>query len=358
MPILFDIVSQAGGYDVESERGLLARKIPDLRQGVVIADERFAEKLAAAGVSAIGLPSTEASKSLDAIGDVIVRMRALGANRNTHLWSIGGGAIQDVSAFVASVFMRGIAWSYMPTTLLGMVDSCIGGKSSINVGAYKNIVGTFHPPRTVLIDPDLTETLAVEQRVAGLAEAAKITFCRGHDAFARYLAFNPRPELSPAAFEPVIALSLAAKKWFIEIDEFDRGERLLLNFGHTFGHALEGASSYRLSHGVAVAVGVLCAIELSRSGLSAAGQAPAGLLEAHMRALLAAFGELPDILRQIDIAQTLDRIKADKKHEAEYYRFVTLSESGLVVLTRLVKSPETDARISIALRNTLASLIS
>ena len=137
--------------------------------------------------------------------------------------------------------MRGIAWSYMPTTVLAMVDSCVGGKSSINVGPYKNLVGTFHPPKQIDIDPLLATTLASEQIAAGLIEAAKICFCRGPASFAEYLGQEPGVGMGTQALEHVILTSLLAKKHFIEIDEFDKKERLLLNFGHTFGHAIEGA---------------------------------------------------------------------------------------------------------------------
>ncbi|MCQ4159626.1 3-dehydroquinate synthase [Roseomonas sp. GC11] len=357
MPALFEISSAAGRYTVEQEHGLLARSLPEMAGGVVIADEYFAARLAGQGLNLIALPATEQSKSLDAIGDVIIRMRGLGATRGSHLWAIGGGAIQDAAAFVASVYMRGIAWTYLPTTLLGMVDSCIGGKSSINVGAYKNIVGTFHVPRTVRIDAGLTASLSTEQRVAGLVEAAKITYCRGDDVFAQYLAQSPAPSLSPEAFGPIIALSLGAKKWFIEIDEFDRKERLLLNFGHTFGHALEGASHYRLSHGIGVGVGVLCALTLSRALLGGEPGGATAALEAHLRALLGAFDALPAILRDIDVAEAWDRLKADKKHEAAHYRFVTLDAAGRVELIRLPREPGTDRMVLSALHDTLASLI-
>jgi 3-dehydroquinate synthase len=355
MPALFEIGAEGGAYTVDLTRDALTAALPAMRDGVVIADEHFARLLEARGQPAITLIADEAAKSLDAVGDVIVRMRQAGATRGTHLWAIGGGAIQDVAGFVASIFMRGIQWTYLPTTLLGMVDSCIGGKSSINVGAYKNIVGTFHTPRTILIDPSLTATLNTAQRVAGLAEAAKICFCRDDATFTRYLRHEPHPGLRPEAFEPIIALSLGAKKWFVEIDEFDRKERLLLNFGHTFGHALEGASGFRLSHGVAVGVGVLCALALSRVlGASPGGEAPR--FEAHMRGLLAALPELPAILRDVDVPTTLDRLKADKKHEAANYRFVTVDAVGRVQLVRLPKDAATDAAVTAALYNVLESL--
>lgn len=355
MPALFEVRAAGGGYAVMQERGALDAALANMRDGVVIADDHFAARLETADVRAIVLPAAETTKSLDAIGGLVIRLRQAGAHRGTHLWAVGGGVIQDVAAFVASIYMRGLAWTYVPTTLLGMVDSCIGGKSSINVGAYKNIVGTFHTPRTVLIDPLLTATLSVEQRVAGLAEAAKICFCRGSDVFAKYLALTPEPGLPPAAFEPIIALSLGAKRWFIEIDEFDRAERLLLNFGHTFGHALEGASGYRLSHGVAVGVGVLCALELGRARGSRAG-GDAARLEAHMRSLLGAVTDLPAILRGIDVPTTIDRLRADKKHAAEHYRFVLVDGAGRPALTQLPKSAATDRAAADAIHNTLVPL--
>jgi 3-dehydroquinate synthase len=356
MPVLFDIRSVASNYSVVSESNALVAHASAMRDGIVIADAYFVPKLAASGITAIALQASEATKSFDALGGVIVRMREAGATRDTHLWAIGGGAIQDTAAFVASIYMRGIAWTYVPTTLLGMVDSCIGGKSSINVGAYKNIVGTFHPPATVLIDPELTATLTTEQRIAGLAEAAKICYCRGPEVFAEYLALAPSIRMTSDGFEAVIRLSLGAKKWFIEVDEFDHGERLLLNLGHTFGHALEGASGYRLSHGVAVGVGILCASALSRELLHRSPSGPAQLLEGHVQELLGEWPGLHLALGTIDISTTFDRVKADKKHDAACYRFVTFDEGGRVEVTRLRKTEETRDMVVTALRKTLELL--
>jgi 3-dehydroquinate synthase len=356
MPIMFDIRSDSASYHVVSERDALASSAPAMRGGVVIADVYFSKELASRGVASIALQANEAAKSLDAIGSVIVQMREAGATRDTHLWAVGGGAIQDIAAFVSSIYMRGISWTYVPTTLLGMVDSCIGGKSSINVGSFKNIVGTFHPPKAVLIDSTLISTLTIEQRIAGMNEAAKICYCRGADAFAEYLALGPKDDLAPDRLEAIIHLSLRAKKWFIEIDEFDRAERLLLNLGHTFGHALEGASGYRLGHGVAVGVGILCSLALSRELLSRMPGGAAASLESHVRALLGAMPDLPDILETIDICQAFDRLKSDKKHESENYRFVTFDANGVVHIIRLPKTDETRAAVSSALHTTLELL--
>lgn len=353
---MFEVRSASVRYEVRAEPDALAASAAGMRAGVVIADAHFGPTLAAAGVEAILLEANEVTKGFEAIGGILVRLRKAGAGRNTHLWAVGGGAIQDAAAFVASIYMRGMAWTYLPTTLLGMVDSCIGGKSSINVGAYKNLVGTFHPPTSVLIDSGLTRTLSREQRIAGLAEAAKICYCRGADVFGEYLELGPDRAAAPREFDPIIELSLRAKKWFIEVDEFDRAERLLLNLGHTFGHALEGASGFRLSHGVAVGVGILCALELSGRLSSSAPGGVAPALEAHLRGLLASLTQLPQILVDTDVAEVFDRLQADKKHEPEAYRFVTFDADGVVQTVRLPRTERTASVLADSVENTLEQL--
>jgi 3-dehydroquinate synthase len=356
MSVWFEVRSARAPYSVESERNVFAVRAAEMRRGVVLADRYFAEQLASAGIHAIGLEASEASKSLDAMSEVVMRMRAAGATRESRLWAVGGGAVQDVAGFVASIYMRGIAWTYVPTTLLGMVDSCIGGKSSINVKDFKNLVGTFHTPDAVLIDPTLTATLSTEQRVAGLNEAAKICYCRGEEAFAEHLSLRPSPANGPDAFEPVIARSLRAKQWFVEIDEFDRAQRRVLNFGHTFGHGLESASGYRLSHGVAVGVGILCAASLSRSLLGAPPGGAAPLLERHVRRLLDAWPEVREIVGEIEPALVFEHMQADKKHSIEHYRFITLDAEGRPQVTELAKTDAVRTAVIAAIRAAAKSL--
>ena len=172
-----------------------------------------------------------------------------------------------------------------------------GGKSSINVGPYKNLVGTFHPPAAVVIDPTLALSLTVEQRLSGLIEVCKICYCRGSQAFHEYLELQPSSSMTPDQAERVLFLSLSSKKWFVELDEFDRAERLLLNFGHTFGHAIEGASHFRIGHGVAVGVGVLCALQLGElMGRTYDQGSRVHALSKHIRALLAGIPKLTEEL--------------------------------------------------------------
>ena len=354
MSVSFRVESASGSYDVFIEAGLFQSVIRANKSDVVIADEWFATELTRNRIAAITVPATEAAKSMDAIPDLIVRLMQMGVNRQTRLLALGGGIVQDVAAFIASVYMRGLEWVYIPTTVLAMADSCIGGKSSINVGPYKNLAGTFHPPSSVVIDPSLTLTLTNEQRASGLIEAAKICYCRGRAAFAEYLAYTPTPSMPVEQIEEVIVASLNAKKWFIEINEFDRGERLLLNFGHTFGHAIEGASHFRIPHGIAVAAGILCAIELGKQlGRSYSKADQLQLLDSHLRRLLSEIPNLADELKNLSAAEILDRFEADKKHREDSYRVILVAESGAVELVKLPRDEHTRKSVKLAFTRAL-----
>lgn len=353
----FSISSSTGSYEIEIASGLYRQFMKQGNKLIAICDERFAADFKEAGVPAIALRSEETIKSLNAIPDIITQLRKLGTTRDTLLLAVGGGIVQDVSAFCAAIYMRGLEWMYMPTTLLGMADSCIGGKSSINVGEYKNIVGTFNPPRRVVIDPSFVKTLSPEQIAAGLIEAAKICYCRGMDSWNAYLANNPSASMTEDSFAGVIATSLAAKKWFIETDEFDKGERLLLNFGHTFGHALEGASHYRVSHGIAVGVGMLCALELEqRLGANYAAQPQVAVMRKHIEDLLALVVDLPAALEGVTAPDLFDRFSSDKKHKSDGYRVVVVAANGTAQLKALPKNDESKSHLTAAMETVLTAL--
>ena len=342
----FDIVSQIKPYRVSIGANLLDGNALDAQDRLYLCDRFFAKRLESCGCCVIAVDATEQTKSLDQMSDIIIRLREAGATRKTLLVAVGGGVVQDVATFCASIYMRGIPWVYLPTTLLGMVDSCIGGKSAINVGPYKNIVGNFYPPEEIQIDPALTDTLDTEQKVAGLCEAAKICYARGDDVFSHYLALQPRLNMKQQELAKLIELSLLAKKWFVEIDEFDHNERLLLNFGHTFGHALEGATHFRISHGVAVGVGILAAIYHARTIFGADGLADrAVVLEAHIRFLLAQIADLPGVLATMDPDDLFDRFGADKKHSSSAYSIVGLAHDGSLKIYKLPEGQESKAAI-------------
>ncbi len=347
----FDIESSTGSYSVGIESGSFARSLKQFGGTAMIADEFFRPAFERAGTPAIFIEATETNKSLDASPAFIEAMRKAGANRQTELVAVGGGIIQDLSAFIASVYMRGLTWSYMPTTVLAMVDSCIGGKSSINVGPYKNLVGTFHPPQRVLIDPALAQTLPDDQKASGLIEAAKICFCRGEESFARHVSYGPSVGMTTAALEQVIVNSLQAKKWFIEIDEFDKKERLQLNFGHTFGHAIEGATHFAVSHGIAVGLGILCAIEFERQrGVDYDGVARVKLLEEHLHAMISEAPDLAGPIGAMNVGEAMDKFGSDKKHGPGHFTLILIAENGDVVMRKIEKTAEVASDVERAIR--------
>jgi 3-dehydroquinate synthase len=352
MPTYFEVRAASGPYSVHIEAGRFDALKSHPREMVVLADMRFVEELTAAGLSVIGLESSEFTKSLERIPEIIAELRRRGANRRTQLVAVGGGIVQDVAGFAASIYMRGLSWTYYPTTLLGMADSCIGGKSSINVGSFKNLAGTFHPPQAVIIDPALTSTIQLDQRVAGLCEAAKICFCRGLQAFDTFMTLSPTVQCDAARLEQVIEQSLKAKVWFIEIDEHDLGERLLLNFGHTFGHAIEATTGFGVSHGVAVGLGMLAAVEYGRSmGRVYDKAGRTAQLTAYVAALL---NQIPDIdghLALMDESALLDAFCADKKHTRGEYALILVSPEERVEQLLIRKEDAVLRRVTEAFRS-------
>jgi 3-dehydroquinate synthase len=356
--VSFSVQASTGSYDVVIEAGGFAGWAEDLRDAAVIADEFFQPTYPAGSGSPLFVEAIETNKALEASPALIEHLRRTGANRSTLLAAVGGGIIQDLSAFIASVYMRGLQWTYFPTTVLAMVDSCIGGKSSINVGPYKNLVGTFHPPQRVLIDPAFVQTLPLDQRASGLIEAVKICFCHGEEAFAKHMSFKPAVDMSVDALEGLIANSLLSKKWFIEIDEFDRKERLLLNFGHTFGHAIEGATHFGIAHGIAVGLGIECAMEFQKaSGVTSERVERARELQRHLEDMIRCDGSVAGELRKLNVADVLERFGSDKKHGKDFYTLILIAPSGDVVLQKLPRSERTLSAVRSAIERIVEKYI-
>lgn len=226
----------------------------------VIADEFFHQIILHSETPGFVIKSIEQNKNLSQVEAICSFFKEAGLNRQSRVLAVGGGIIQDLATMAASIYMRGISWAYMPTTLTGMMDSCLGGKSSINVGEMKNLVGNIYPPENIYIDTQFITTLDGQALTSGLSEGVKIAFARGVESFHAFLANNasliPRDD---SETQELIELTLTSKKWFIEIDEFDKAERQLLNFGHSFGHAFEAACNFTIQHGLAVALGVIAA---------------------------------------------------------------------------------------------------
>ena len=361
MSASFEIQSSTGPYTVKVEAGAFSRWLSGFGKSAVISDAFFTQRFEQEGAAANGVTPTfveavETNKSLEASPRIIEAMRKSGANRQTHLVAVGGGITQDLSAFVASVYMRGLKWTYVPTTVLAMVDSCIGGKSSINVGPYKNLVGTFHSPEVVLVDPEFIRTLPADQQASGLIEAVKICFCRGDESFEKHLATEPAVDMPAERLEALIVNSLLSKKWFIEIDEFDNKERLLLNFGHTFGHAMEGASHFAIMHGIGVGLGIECAIAFQQlRGVEYAGAPKVAKLQAHLKQMIGSDATAVAELKKLNLDDVLDRVASDKKHGADFYALILIAADGRVVLEKLPKTPETLGMVRKAIERVVES---
>jgi len=199
--------------------------------------------------------AAETNKTLDKAQEIIRFLLKSGYKRNHKIIAIGGGITQDVTCFVASVLFRGVNWELYPTTLLAQCDSCIGSKSSINVGEFKNQVGTFYPPEKIVLDTNFLDTLAHEDILSGLGEAIKVHYLDPDKTFNEiFKSYDSSPKRSELT--DIIKKSLLIKQRIIEVDEYDRDYRNILNYGHTFGHALESATDYKIPHGVAVTIGM------------------------------------------------------------------------------------------------------
>jgi 3-dehydroquinate synthase len=261
--------------------------------------------------------ATEDAKSYAALEPVFLELLQRGLNRSGSLVVIGGGVLQDLGCFVASVLARGIRWQLLPTTLLAQADSCIGSKSSINIGRYKNQIGTFYPPHRVLLVPEFLRTLPFDEIRSGLGEVIKLQLLAGERGFGELMA--DLAGLAAAAADDRqrtlarwVDRSMDVKQPVIEADEFDRGPRLLLNYGHTFGHAFESVTEFAIPHGIAVVLGMLTATHLS----AALGMVPARHAEELSRMLAAWHDPHAAALRPVAMDDLLQALARDKKNSA------------------------------------------
>lgn len=255
----------------------------------------------------VEVPDGEAAKSVATANRLWNEMLAEGGKRDSRLVAFGGGSVGDLGGFVAGCFLRGIEVVQIPTTLLAQVDAALGGKTGVDLPGGKNTVGLFHHPIRVLAETAFLHTLPREELRSGLVEVVKMALLLDPELLERTEAELPRLlDGDPEALGPVVGRAAAAKIGVVERDPVEKGERKLLNFGHTLGHAIEASLGYRgLRHGEAVAYGILFALRLAvLRGLDPA-------VARRMRDLLARFG-LPR-LPSLDPAELLDHMQRDKK---------------------------------------------
>lgn len=336
------IAVSARPYDAIIEAGLIARAGVRLREVLGGRDRLFVitvgpvrrrwgaklrVALAGAGfkVQFVEMPDGERSKRLASVERLAEKLVGLGADRDGVVVAFGGGVVGDVAGLVASLYMRGVDVVQIPTTVLAQVDASIGGKTGVNLRAGKNLVGTFHQPRVVLIDPEVLSTLPEREFRAGLYEVLKCGVIGRPELFRRLEGIGVRELRRDAALlEWVIAEAVKLKAEIVAADEREGGLRRVLNFGHTVGHALEAASGYRrFLHGEAVAWGMLAATQVSR----AMGKCDEVTARRIGEAVLG-LGRLPRV--EVRGREILRAIRGDKKTRDGMVHFVLPQEIGKV----------------------------
>lgn len=211
------------------------------------------------------IDAVEENKDYHSISRIFPLLTDLHAKKNLTIVAIGGGIIQDIAGFIASILYRGIKWIYIPTTLLAQADSCIGAKTSINFEKYKNLLGTFWAPQEVWISTKFIDTLETKDFYSGIGEIIKLFLIDGETSMNYFKNKALRSELALRNnIDELIKRSLIIKKRFIEEDELDKGIRNILNFGHCIGHAIEGVTNYAIPHGQAVTLGMIWANIISQ----------------------------------------------------------------------------------------------
>lgn len=284
-------------------------------------------------------PSEERKDYLN-IAPIIEFLITTGFRKNNLLVAIGGGIIQDITAFIASIMFRGVDWIFYPTTLLAQCDSCIGGKTSINFGRYKNQIGNFCPPSQIVIDLGFLDTLPQRDLRSGLGEMLHFYYVSGEDDVNLMRKEYDRALKDKTILKKLIRRSLEIKKATIEIDEFDRAERLVFNYGHSFGHAIESLTNYAVPHGIAVCMGMDLANKISCH----LGLITDELYQSMRVPLLKNIGDMNP--GTIDLAAYEDALRKDKKNVGAEVNVILTRGLGRMFKMPLDLNDDVRARIT------------
>ena len=324
-------------YYLDAEIGYL-EKLVDKDHTVLITDEHLfaAHQKRFGGWNTIVINAGEQFKIQATVDSIIEQLIELGADRKTTLVGIGGGVVTDLTGYVAAIYMRGLSFGFIPTSILAMVDASIGGKNGIDVGIFKNMVGTIRQPQFLLYDYSLLKSLPKEQWVSGFAEIVKHAAIKDAALF-RELEKNKLTtyQKDKAALSKLIRRNVVIKSTVVEKDEFEHGERRLLNFGHTLGHAIENL--YELSHGQAISIGMVVACMISEEFTNfKETDRVIGALKRYGLPTLAEF----------DAKEVMNVLRMDKKKVKDSMNYVMLNKVGegvvkaipLTELEKLVQS--------------------
>jgi 3-dehydroquinate synthase len=311
---------------IENQRAFVVSVPPVRRRWANV----LVKSLSAWGIQTdvIEMPDGERSKRLATLEKLSEKLVKRGADRGVTLIALGGGVVGDVTGFLASIYMRGVDVIQVPTTVLAQVDAAIGGKTGVNLASGKNLLGTFHQPRAVLVDPSVLETLPSREYQAGLYESLKCGIIGDPELF--MLFEDRRREIldrDPVVLEKVIADSVRLKASVVSADEREGGLRQILNLGHTIGHALEVETRYtQLLHGEAVAWGIIAATHIAVS-TGKLDSATAGRISSSVLG----FGRLPRL--QFETTNILKRLRSDKKTRHGVVHFILPRKIGKVEIT-------------------------
>jgi 3-dehydroquinate synthase len=288
---------------------------------------------------------SEKAKNYFEIGEVIKELIASNVKKNDRLIAIGGGITQDIASFTASIYFRGIDWLFIPTNLLAQCDSCIGSKTSVNFKTFKNQLGGFYPPRAICIDINFLKTLPQSEILSGMGEMVHYFLIEGEEIWSEFENHFEKSLNNLELLKTFIHKSLSIKKKMIETDEFDQGPRRIFNYGHSFGHALETMSGYRLPHGIAVSYGIDLANTISMQ---------LGFLKEEMqlrirRTLKKIWKDftLPDI----SYSEYMTALAKDKKNIGQEIRVILTRGPGEMFITSLPVTLEIEKSIRLFLKN-------
>lgn len=288
---------------------------------------------------------SEKAKSYFDIGAVIKKLIAFNVKKNDRLIAIGGGITQDIASFTASIYFRGIDWLFIPTNLLSQCDSCIGSKTSVNFETFKNQLGGFYPPRAICIDINFLKTLPQSEILSGMGEMMHYFLIEGEETFSEFENHFEQSLNNLELLRTFIHKSLSIKKKMIETDEFDQGPRRIFNYGHSFGHALETMSGYRLPHGIAVSYGIDLANTISMQ---------LGLLKEEVQlrirhTLKKIWKDFP--LPDISYSEYLKTLAKDKKNVGQEIRVILTRGPGEMFITSLPVTLEIEKTIRLFLNS-------
>ena len=315
------------------------------KYSAIIIDERVLELYSSVLVISaetllIPIKASEEIKNVDTSLNILKGLIARSIPRSDTIAAIGGGVIQDVVTFAASVYMRGINWVYYPTTLLGQSDSCIGGKSSLNFGGWKNVIGNFYNPEAIVVQTEFLQTLAPVEIRSGIGEIIKVHMLSGQLAIADLERDLQLYYSGNNSLDILIIRSIKLKNEILKVDALDKGIRLHMNYGHSFGHALESATNYGMPHGIAVTIGIDMANYFAYKQNLISYE-----LFIRLRKILLLNLKTNDFI-SLDVTEFFSALTKDKKNKLGEYGLILPISEGKVELMMFQMSSETNSILS------------